>query len=125
MCGCDLISRHTRFLDLPVSFELEGGAALDRVRMLLEEYGIERALVHGGTSTVVAIGAPVGEEGWRVGLEAGSPATVLLKDAALSVSGIFGRSAEIAGETVGHVIDRVRARRRRSAHRGRRRYCRP
>lgn len=38
------------------------GFVLDRAREILTEHGIQRALVHGGTSTLIALGA------WRVGI---------------------------------------------------------
>src|SRR5690606_5023207 len=54
---------------------------------LLREHGVTCALLHGGTSSVVAIGAPPGEEGWRIALgpEPHAP-MVTLCDAALAVS---------------------------------------
>ncbi|MBW3625249.1 MAG: FAD:protein FMN transferase, partial [Armatimonadetes bacterium] len=45
------------------------GYAVERAAMLLRENGIERALIHGGTSTLVALGAPPGESGWRVAIQ--------------------------------------------------------
>lgn len=61
------------------------GWALDRAADLLRELGVTAALLHGGTSSVLAIGAPPGEPAWRV-LLAETDATVHLKDAALGVS---------------------------------------
>lgn len=39
------------------------GYALDQVKIILEDWSIGRALVHGGESTVLALGPPEGEEG--------------------------------------------------------------
>jgi len=63
------------------------GHALDLAAALLREHGVTCALLHGGTSSVVAIGAPPGEDGWRIALgpEPDAP-TVTLRDAALGVS---------------------------------------
>lgn len=63
------------------------GHALDLAAALLREHGVTCALLHGGTSSVVAIGAPPGEDGWRIALgpESGAP-TITLRDAALGVS---------------------------------------
>ena len=63
------------------------GHALDIAAALLREHGVTCALLHGGTSSVVAIGAPPGEEGWRIALgpEPDAP-TITLRDAALGVS---------------------------------------
>ncbi len=78
------------------------GYALDRMKIILEDWSIGRALVHGGESTVLALGPPEGEEGWRVAVgSARSPAGVLetihLKDRAMS-----GSSASVRNP---HIID--------------------
>jgi len=79
------------------------GFALDAAAEILRESGIDRALAHGGTSTVVALGAPPGREGWVVALQSGSDApTALLRDAALSVSAPHGRRNE---RGAGHILD--------------------
>jgi thiamine biosynthesis lipoprotein len=64
------------------------GHALDDAAVVLREHGVTCALLHGGTSTVVAAGAPPGEPAWQIAVagERG-PAVVHLRDAALSVSG--------------------------------------
>lgn len=77
------------------------GAALDRVAEALREAGVAVALLHGGFSTFLALGAPPGQSAWRVGVrdprEPGRLlAGVALRDRALSVSGQQGR---------GHVLD--------------------
>ena len=80
------------------------GYALDKASAFLLDWGIGRALIHGGTSTVAAIGSPpslgLGAKGWPVGVGAGWPAApsqVLLMDRALSGSGI-----EVKGK---HIMD--------------------
>ena len=79
------------------------GFALDAAAGILRDSGIRQALAHGGTSTVIALGAPPGQDGWTVALERGSGApTALLRDAALSVSAPHGRR-NARGE--GHVLD--------------------
>ncbi len=42
------------------------GYALDRARELLEEWDIRQALLHGGYSSVLALEAPPGREGWSL-----------------------------------------------------------
>jgi thiamine biosynthesis lipoprotein len=73
---------------------------------VLREAGVASAFLHGGTSSVVAIGAPPGEAGWRVAIRdpRGGPAvaTVALCDEALGVSAPHGR---IAACGAGHVLD--------------------
>lgn len=79
------------------------GWAIDEACRVLEEFGVRSALLHGGTSTVRAIGAPPGAGAWRVRLEGGGGSPVVeLRDAALSVSAPSGRT-NTAGH--GHVID--------------------
>jgi thiamine biosynthesis lipoprotein len=78
------------------------GKALDLAAEVLREQGVGCALLHGGTSSVVAIGAPRGCAGWRVALEGGAEAPcVWLADEALAVSCNRGRR-NAAG---GHILD--------------------
>ena len=67
------------------------GHALELAARSLREAGVSCALLHGGTSSVIAIGAPPGSSGWGIGL-AHAPALgqLLLRDRALSVSGTYG-----------------------------------
>ena len=60
-----------RFTRPGVTLDLGGiakGFAIDRAVERLREEGVTRALLHGGTSTVAAVGAPPNESGWRVSL---------------------------------------------------------
>lgn len=80
-----------RFLQPDVSIDLGGiakGHALDRAASLLWQFGVTSALLHGGTSSVVAIGTPRADsDGWRIAIGSGDDAPVLtLRDRALSVS---------------------------------------
>lgn len=126
-----------------VRFEHEGvmldlgaigkGYAVEQAAALLCELGVTCALIHGGTSTIHAIGQPPGQEAWKVALELpgtgrtgfhpvqpdedpgvrlgrqeASPellAIVPLRDEALSVSAVWGKSFESGGKTYGHVMD--------------------
>lgn len=86
------------------------GYAVERAAGVLRENGIERALIHGGTSTLVALGAPPGEPGWTVALQHPSRpdkriAAITLKDTSLSVSAPHGKAFEAGGRLYGHVID--------------------
>lgn len=45
------------------------GFAIDRAAVLLRDAGVERALLHGGTSTVCAIGRPFDAEAWKVTID--------------------------------------------------------
>lgn len=86
------------------------GYALEEASHILRECGVERALLHGGTSTIVAIGAPPGEESWKIAIahpsENAAPlAVVELRDEALSVSAVSGKAFVRRGKTYGHVLD--------------------
>jgi thiamine biosynthesis lipoprotein len=54
-----------------VSIDLGGfgkGYAVDRMAEILDEWDIPAALLHGGSSSVMAMDAPPGESGWRMTL---------------------------------------------------------
>lgn len=116
--------------DLTVRFSREGvqldlgsigkGYAVERAGGLLREAGVTSALLHGGTSTVLAIGAPPGAAGWKIALEHPAHlqaaqehtgvlllpfATVMLRDESLSVSAVWGKSFTAADKSYGHIID--------------------
>ncbi len=112
--GCDGLeldphARTVRFLRDGIELDLGGiakGHALDRAADVVRQHGVASALLHGGTSTVVGIGAPPGGTGWRVGLGAAPDAPVVeLRDAALAVSAPHGREVVIDGRRIGHVLD--------------------
>lgn len=72
------------------------GYALDCTLEILSDWGVKRALVHGGTSTVLSVGTPPEGEGQRKGWPVGvrgdwecpnTPRKFFLKDRALSGSG--------------------------------------
>lgn len=91
-----------------VEFDLGGyakGWAVDRAVEVLRDLGVTSALLHGGTSTVEAIGATPSGEPWRVRLgdDVGEPGpTIGLIDQSLSLSRHDGREV---GEGNGHVLD--------------------
>lgn len=86
------------------------GYAIDKAAEILRDAGITSALLHGGSSTVYGIGAPPEADAWKVAID--SPpgakpwiATVPLRDEALSVSAVWGKSFRHEGKTLGHVLD--------------------
>jgi thiamine biosynthesis lipoprotein len=122
--------------DFTVRFMAEGvmldlgaigkGYAIDCASDTLREAGVGSALLHSGTSTVSAIGAPPGEEKWKIAIEnpvncvnprneaptresdelsAKPLTTVALKNESLSVSAVWGKSFQTGGRTLGHVLD--------------------
>jgi thiamine biosynthesis lipoprotein len=106
--------------DFSVRFDQEGvmidlgaigkGYAIDCAVETLREAGVTSALMHGGTSTVFGLGSPPEADGWKIAIApvAGKRpigSTVVLRDSALSVSAVWGRSFEAGGQQFGHVID--------------------
>jgi thiamine biosynthesis lipoprotein len=87
------------------------GYALERAADILRDLGIASALLHGGTSTIVAIGHPPDANGWLISLPQGSGLSsscapvVEIHDEAISVSATWGKSFEVDGRRLGHVID--------------------
>ncbi len=80
------------------------GYALDRAAELLRDAGVTSALLHGGTSTVIALGQPPDAAAWKVALPDGG--SVALRDKSLSVSAGWGKSfTDAAGRELGHVLD--------------------
>jgi thiamine biosynthesis lipoprotein len=102
-----------RFLRPGVSLDVGAagrGYAIDRAIGILREHGVTSALLHGGTSSAHAIGAPPGEASWKIAWEApaGSAAddrVLSLVDHAVSFSGRHGRSHETPDGRQVHVRD--------------------
>jgi FAD:protein FMN transferase len=69
------------------------GYAVDLMAELLEEWGLERAFVHGGFSSAIALETPAGCDGWPLTLsDPREPSRVFsrlsMRQAALSASGV-------------------------------------
>ncbi len=80
------------------------GWAIDRAVEVLREHGVTRALLHGGTSSVAAIGDS-GDGPWRIGTGAGGGVFKLV-DRALGMSSSSGRTVrDQQGVAHGHVLD--------------------
>jgi thiamine biosynthesis lipoprotein len=81
--------------DQGISLDLGGigkGFALDRVKNILNDWGIPDALVHGGTSTALALGNPSDKKGWAVGVggdlkDPSIPQKITIKNRSVSGSG--------------------------------------
>lgn len=83
------------------------GFALDRAAQILRAHGVTSAFLHGGTSSVVALGKPDGADGWTVavGLER-HRMSLLLTDRCLAVSSSRDRpSACPDSGACSHIID--------------------
>lgn len=97
-------------LDEGVLLELGGigkGYAVDRIVGVLRSEGVERGLVSFGESSIRAMGAPAGEDGWPVWVRRGGgvDGPIRLRDRALSTSRSRGRVWTVAGRRVGHILD--------------------
>lgn len=86
------------------------GYAVDEAIRVLLEAGVERAFLHGGTSTMYALGTPPDEAAWKVAIPRPDSddeplAVVELQNESLSVSAVWGKAFEAGGRTYGHVLD--------------------
>lgn len=85
------------------------GAALREVRRVLEARGIDRALFDFG-GQLLAVGAPEGEAGWRIGVahpeRRDEPVAELrVADRSVATTSASERFVEVGGERLGHVLD--------------------
>lgn len=101
-----------RFKQRGVELDLGGygkGYAIERAIDILKENGVTSALLHGGTSSIFALGAPPLEAGWKIALSAplddGEKPTVELNNTGLSVSAAHGKWFNVDGCMYGHVFD--------------------
>lgn len=86
------------------------GYALDRAVETLRFYGVCNGVIHGGRSTIVALGKPPSGDAWEFVIrdprDRTAPIeTVRLRDAALSTSGIYDQFVEVDGVRYGHLLD--------------------
>ncbi len=110
----DPSERTVRYQKEGVSIDLGAvgkGYAVDEAMRILQDYGIEHALLHGGSSTIAAIGSSPDSDAWRAALpdriqpEGTTPTIVALLNSTISVSAIWGRELSLDDDTYGHVID--------------------
>ena len=115
-----------RFARPGVAIDLGGigkGYALEQAAEVLREAGVVSALLHGGTSSVQAVGGAPDGRGWRIaipypagvggetaglGADGGEPpvvAVVELRDQALGVSAGHGKQFRAGDAWYGHVLD--------------------
>lgn len=131
----DECERTVRFGRAGVTLDLGAigkGYALDCAMEILRDAGVTNALVHGGTSTIFALGRPPDAHTWKVAIGAlpvsasegsieSAPAGILrvapdessrsvfdavdLRDEALSISAVWGRWWRVGNRRHGHVVD--------------------
>ncbi|HEX6465867.1 MAG TPA: FAD:protein FMN transferase, partial [Terriglobales bacterium] len=86
------------------------GYTVDRVVDVIREAGITAALVDAGSSTLYALGAPPGKNGWlvqvpRPGDREHTVSTVVLRDQSLSTSGSYEKFFQLNGRRYCHIMD--------------------
>jgi thiamine biosynthesis lipoprotein len=87
------------------------GYAIEEAGIFLRECGVTSALLHGGTSTMMAIGVPQqNKDGWPIGIsdpldDSQMLTSTSIRDEALSVSAPKGKAFQKDGKIWGHVID--------------------
>ncbi len=86
------------------------GLALDIAAEVIRSYGVSSAVLHAGTSTVLAIGAPPGAAGWTVRIRNPYNTSeyideVCLKDESLSTSASYEKWFELEGKKYCHIVD--------------------
>jgi thiamine biosynthesis lipoprotein len=86
------------------------GYAVDRMVETLQRDGIRAAFVSAGGSSIYALGAPPGEDGWPIELNDGGrssipAATVCLRDESLSTSGSYEKFFVADGKRWSHIMD--------------------
>ncbi|MBI5093790.1 MAG: FAD:protein FMN transferase [Candidatus Hydrogenedentes bacterium] len=86
------------------------GLALDEAAAVLKKNGISIALLNGGASSILAMGAPPNEKGWTVNIrhpyrDSDTIDHVMIANEALSTSGCYGSQLEAGGKTICHIFD--------------------
>lgn len=113
LLGLNPATRTVRFATEGVQVHLGAigkGCAVDAAAGSLRRNGVASALVHGGRSTIYAIGGPPGEEEWEVGLKDPSGGErragfFRLRDRALSTSGDYEQFFTWEGRRYSHLLD--------------------
>lgn len=109
----DKSSRTVRFTARGVELDPGGigkGYALDCAAKVLREAGVRAALLSSGSSSVYAMGAPPGKDGWTVRVpdplkRERALTTVVLRDRSLSTSGNYEKFFRLGGRTYAHIMN--------------------
>jgi thiamine biosynthesis lipoprotein len=87
------------------------GYALDRAAARLRSWGVTSALLHGGRSSILAVGHPPGDpRGWPVAVqhpwdEEKRLAVIYLRDRGMGTSAATFQHLEYNGRKLGHILD--------------------
>jgi len=111
---------HLKRAERTIRFDVEGlevdlgaigkGYAVDRAVDVLRRYGITRALVSSGTSSLYALGAPPGARAWSISLrnpyDSEKAANVIyLRNCSLSTSGNYEKFFKLGAKTYAHILN--------------------
>jgi FAD:protein FMN transferase len=104
----DPAARTVEYRNPELKLDLGGigkGWAIDRAIEVLQEAGVQHALIHGGTSTVRTLGPPPGQMGWRIDVQ--GQASVEICHASLSISESYSRKLDSASPSppTPHIIN--------------------
>ncbi|MCP4376608.1 MAG: FAD:protein FMN transferase [bacterium] len=78
------------------------GFALDKMLEVLDTWGMNNALVHGGTSTVRVVGTPPEADGWAVAIGGPWAETAGIEKVVLASGAVSGSGTQARGE---HIVD--------------------
>lgn len=107
-------ARTVRFVRQGVELDPGGvgkGYAVDRMADVLRTEGVRSALISAGGSSIYAIGAPPGKNGWRIDLtnprrqSESAVQAVTLRDESLSTSGSYEKFFYADGKRWSHIMD--------------------
>jgi thiamine biosynthesis lipoprotein len=109
----DSISRTVRFRKKGIEMDPGGigkGYAVDRMVDVLRRNGIHTGLVSASGSSIFAMGAPPGEDGWHIEIKdprdrSKSVEEVVLKDESMSTSGSYEKFFQADGRIYSHIMD--------------------
>lgn len=100
----DEVAHTVELTSSPIRVDLGGvgkGYGVDRMAALLRDWSIDRALIHGGFSSVLALDAPQGAPGWPVTLSDPHDRRQTLARLNLTNKAVSGSGLEKGG----HIID--------------------
>lgn len=109
----DSARRTVRFLSPGIELDPGGigkGYAVDRAVKVLRTRRVPAAMLSAGSSTIYGLGAPAGEEGWKVRVpsarpEEGAISTVILRDTSLSTANRSQKSFIHDGHLYGAIMN--------------------
>lgn len=86
------------------------GLALDRAARILKEQGVKSAVLHAGTSSIIALDPPPNQTGWKIGIRSPYNKSEQIEEfeicnESLSTSSISEKYLERKGKKYGHIFN--------------------